>query len=89
MTLCKYRPQRTYDAQYIIEQNDANGLVKMLGEKAEQAAANGLASTLCIIGAQIAFETMFAEARQCGEVDKWTDFMALFDKRLAEMEGGE
>ncbi|MBQ1450462.1 MAG: hypothetical protein IIZ12_05985 [Eggerthellaceae bacterium] len=74
MTLCKYRPQRTYDAQYIIEQNDAFGLVKMLGEKAGDSDFHA--------GAWLAFGLMFEMAESGGIVDMWTDFIGAFDERV-------
>lgn len=89
MTLCKFRPQRTYDAQYLFDQNDVNGLMKALRAAAGDAARNGLASTPHYVGALVAFETMFSYAGFSGEVDKWTDFMALFDAALREMEGDD
>lgn len=82
MTLCKYRPQRTYDAQYIIEQNDAIGLVKMLGERSDESDFHA--------GAWLAFGLMFDMAESNGLVDMWTDFMGAFDERVGKyMEGGE
>ena len=79
MTLCKYRPQRTYDAQFIFEHNDVNGLLKKLREESP---------TPYHAGALIAFEVMFGEAESSGEVDMWTDFMELFNAAI-NLEGGE
>ncbi len=87
MTLCKYRPQRTYDAQYIIEQHDAKGLMKGLRTAAGDAARDGLASTPYIIRALLAFETLFGYASFNGEVDRWTDFLPMFLAALEEVEG--
>lgn len=93
MTLCKYRPQRTYDAQYIFEQNDVTGLRKMMREAAENFAELGLASTLYYIGAMVAFDLMFDMAKGNGEVDTWQDFIVAFEnvvqKLEEEIEGGE
>ena len=89
MTLCKYRPARTYDAQYLFEQNDVNGLLKMLGEAARAMGEAGLASTVYYVGALLAFEALFGTAESAGEVDKWTDFMALFEAALEDLEGGD
>lgn len=87
MTLCKYRPLRTYDAQYIFEQNDVNGLLKSLraavGEKAEA----GEASTAYYTGALIAFEVMFGVSESDGEVDTWVDFLDLFESAINDKEG--
>ena len=76
MTLCKYRPIRTYDAQFIFEENDAHGLVKMLGERADESDFHA--------GAWLAFTAMFETAANVGEVDMWTDFMGAFDERLGK-----
>ena len=88
MTLCKYRPVRTYDAQYLFEQNDVNGLLKMLGEAARAMGEAGLASTPYYVGALLAFEVMFGGAERNGDVDTWQEFMRSFEAALEEMEGG-
>ena len=74
MTLCKYRPQRTYDAQFIFEHNDVRGLMKKLQEEANR----GDTLTPYYIGAYTAFKTMFGKAEEEGIVDMWTDFMTAF-----------
>ncbi len=89
MTLCKYRPQRTYDAQFIFEKNDVNGLLKMLREAVERMGNDGVAATPYYAGALLAFEVMFSNAENDGMVDMWTDFMALFESALQELEGSE
>ena len=89
MTLCKYRPRRTYDAQFIIEEHDTLGLMKMLEAEADVRRRDGEASTLYYDGARAAFSALFDWARQTGEVDTWMDFMALFGQKAEEMEGGE
>ena len=86
MTLCKYRPQRTYDAQFIFEQNDVNGLLKMMREKVHRLGENGEFYTPYYTGALIAFETLFGESEATGEVDMWTDFMSLFEDGLFELD---
>ncbi len=88
MTLCKYRPQRTYDAQFIFEKNDVNGLLKKLREVVAAQSDNGELSACYYTGALIAFEIMFGEAETSGEVDKWTDFMEMFGTAIYS-EGGE
>ena len=88
MTLCKYRPQRTYDAQYILEENDVRGLLKKLAEAVDRMDEEGLASTPYYVGAQLAMSTMFECAKRDGEVDMWTDFMCLFEQALEELGGG-
>ena len=89
MTLCKYRPQRTYDAQFIFEQNDVNGLLKKLREavKTRKSDRDDIYDDY-YTGALIAFEIMFREAESSGEVDKWTDFMEMFGTAIYS-EGGE
>ena len=89
MTLCKFRPERKYDAQFIFEQNDVRGLMKSLRVAAGDAARDGLASTRYYEGALMAFETMFSYAGFNGSVDKWTDFMPLFDAAIRELDGEE
>lgn len=88
MTLCKHRPVRTYDAQYLFEQNDVNGLLKMLGEAVAEMGEAGLASTPYYAGALLAFRVMFGAAEREGAVDRWDDFMRLFEAALQELEGG-
>lgn len=86
MTLCKYRPQRTYDAQFIFEQNDVNGLLKKTREASELMSGIGGAY---YIGAAVAFETLFRDAEMFGEVDMWSDFLARFEANLGEELRGE
>lgn len=86
MTLCKYRPQRTYDAQFILEENDVRGLLKRLDEAVGIRGENGEASTPYYVGAFVAFKTLFEGARDGGEVDMWTDFMELFAQELERLD---
>ena len=86
MTLCKFRPQRTYDAQFILEENDVRGLLKMLGEAVNRMGEDGLASTPYYVGAHDAFEVLFGCAKRDGEVDMWKDFMESFREKLDELE---
>ena len=88
MTLCKYRPQRTYDAQFIIEEFDANGLLKMLGERIHDLGESGEAITPYYVGAYIACNVLFGINQELFEVDKWTDFMSEFDTQLKEITEG-
>ena len=82
MALCIHRPQRTYDAQYIIEFNDARGLVKMLGEQAGCSDFHA--------GAWLALGTLFELSEQTGRLDTWEDFMEAFDKAIENYtKGGE
>lgn len=86
MTLCKYRPQRTYDAQFIFEQNDVNGLLKKLREKLKQLGDAGEEEALFYMGALSAFEVIFSTAEHDGLVDMWTDFLELFDADIKRWE---
>ena len=86
MTLCRFRPLRTYDAQFLFEQHDVNGLLKKMGEAVAEMGEAGLASTPYYVGALLALRVLFDEGR--GEIDKWPDFMALFEAALEEMEEG-
>lgn len=88
MTLCKYRPLRTYDAQYIFEQNDVNGLLKKLREAVALMGDEDASGSCYYTGALIAFEVMFDVAESTGEVDTWADFLTLFESAL-NAEGGE
>lgn len=87
MTLCKFRPQRTYDAQFIIDQFDANGLLKVMEHFIDEMGEAGLASTVYYVGARLALETLFNVAEKNGEVDMWVDFMSAFESALQELEG--
>ena len=88
MTLCKHRPKRTYDEQYIIEQNDVNGLLKMLDAAVGALAEEGDAAVHLYAGAYLGFKTMFECAQRDGCVDMWTDFLAEFEKEIEKLEGG-
>lgn len=79
MTLCKYRPQRTYDAQFIFEQNDVNGLLKKTEETLMQRVEDGEESAIFYMGALSAFEVIFSTAEHDGTVDMWSDFLELFE----------
>ena len=81
MTLCKYRPQRTYDAQFLLDENDVRGLIKKTREAADRMSGFGGAYYM---GAAIAFETLFRDAEMFGEVDMWSDFLARFEANLGE-----
>jgi len=85
MTLCKYRPQRTYDAQFIFEHNDVRGLMKKLQEEANR----GDTLTPYYIGAYTAFKTMFYMAQGRGEVNMWTDFLEGFRQAIQRLEDGQ
>lgn len=87
MTLCKYRPQRTYDAQFIFERNDVVGMLRKLDEAIGAMGEAGVASTPYYVGAYVALRTLFVEAEDNGEVDMWADFLAAFEDALEELEG--
>lgn len=82
MTLCKYRPQRTYDAQFILEKNDVNGLLKKMDEAVAAHGEDGDLSTAYYVGGLIALSTLFKTTERVGEIDMWTDFMELFAANL-------
>lgn len=88
MTLCKHRPRRAYDAQYVFDETDARGLMKALAQAVAAMGEAGLASTPYYVGASLALSTLFGTAARDGEVDKWPDFMAAFEAALEELEGG-
>jgi hypothetical protein len=46
---------------------------------------DGVSSTY-YTGALLAFEVMFGTAESEGEVDMWTDFLALFESALEDAE---
>ena len=87
MTLCKFRPQRTYDAQFILERNDVVGLTKALEAAIAEKGEDGLSTTPYYVGALLAVEALLWRAEEGGEVDMWTDFMAAFGGALLELEG--
>ena len=89
MTLCKYRPVRTYDAQYIFEQNDVNGLMKLLRDAVPKMAAEDLPNTKIYLGALLALEVLFGCAESDGMVDTWLDFAQLFDAAINDYSGKE
>lgn len=87
MTLCKYRPQRTYDAQFIFEKTDVIGMLRKLDEAIGLMGEAGVAATPYYVGAYVALRSMFVAAEEDGEVDMWADFLALFEDALEELEG--
>ncbi|MBR3158407.1 MAG: hypothetical protein IKF14_05125 [Atopobiaceae bacterium] len=89
MTLCKYRPQRTYDAQFIIDLTDTHGLMKALDQVIHELGEDGDSLTPYYVGARLALSTLLDTAYDDGMVDYWTDFMRAFEKSLQELEGGE
>lgn len=89
MTLCVFRNERKYDAQFLIERHDARGLIKVLGQIVNEMGDAGLASTPYYIGALLALETLFCGAEESGEIDKWTDYIRAFETALQELEGDD
>lgn len=89
MTLCKYRPQRTYDEQYIIDGWDMRGLLKYLGTRSVELAADGRAEALSFQGAFDAL-SIIAGLAEDGKCDNWTDFQRQFELRAGTlMEEGD
>lgn len=89
MTLCKYRPRRTYDGQFLLDENDVRGLLKKSREAAKAMRESGVASTPYYEGAAIAFDALFGIARDVGDVDMWSDWIATFEDFLEELEGDD
>lgn len=92
MTLCKYRPQRTYGEQYIVDELDTRGLIKALDAVIAQRGEDGLADTAYYVGAKLAFEVLFRTIGDDGapkSTEYWTDFMREFARRIEEIEYGE
>lgn len=87
VTLCKFRDERKYDAQFLIDRHDARGLIKVMGQTVHEMGEAGMASTAYYAGALLALKMMFEVAEDCGEVDKWTDYMRAFERALDELEG--
>lgn len=84
MTLCKKRPQRTYDAQYIFDQHDVSGTMKKLGEAV--GLLDGDMGTF-FMGAYEGLDVFFSLSD--GEiVDTWEDFLAALYVRAAVRVGG-
>lgn len=84
MTLCKFRPKRTYDAQFIIDKFDAQGLVKRLHEKVAELGENGELSTMYYVGALTILQVLFKYAEVDGMVDYPTDLLGLFERALGD-----
>lgn len=104
MTLCKFRPKRTYGEQFILDEVDVRGLMKALEQRISDHGENGLADTRIYVGAHLAFNVMFRDyggeyrdfdAEDGGrptDSEYWTDFMRRFDAAVDEqfnLEGGE
>ena len=85
MTLSKHRPQRTYGDQFLIDEIDTRGLLKVLELRVDEHGSDGLTDTPYYVGALIAMSTLFSPEAG-GEIDNWQDFMREFDERLHELE---
>ena len=77
MTLAIQRPQRTYDAQTILEHNDVHGLLKVLDAEIARRGEDGDYSTAYFVGAYIAVALLTN-----GKLERWTDFMREFSAAL-------
>ena len=84
MTLSKHRPQRTYGDQFLIDEIDTRGLLKVMELRVDEYGRDGLADTPYYVGAYIALSTLFSPEAGA-EIDNWQDFMREFDKRLHEL----
>lgn len=85
MTLCKYRPQRTYGEQFIFDEIDVRGAMKYLKSRAQELADEGEIDGLMFTGAYAALSTLMDMARD-GTCDYWTDFQREFERRIGTME---
>ncbi len=87
MTLCKLRPKRTYDEQYIVDKWDLRGLMKYLDAMIHELGEDSDALTPYYVGARLALSTLFFDDVN-DELDMWTEFTRRFEAALEEMEGG-
>lgn len=88
MTLCKLRPKRTYDEQYIIDKWDVRGLMKYLDVMIHELGEAGDAMTPYYVGARLALSTLFFDDVD-DYLDYWKQFTDRFEKSLVELEGGD
>lgn len=98
MTLCKFRPRRTYGEQYLVDEVDVRGLMKALEDRTLNA-PEGV--RIVYMGAHMAFNVMFRdypdgfrdfdawEPVHPHEREYWVDFMERFDEIVAEQFGEE
>ena len=87
MTLCKLRPKRTYDEQYIVDKWDLRGLMKYLDAMIHELGEDSDALTPYYVGARLALSTLFFDDVN-DELDMWTEFTSRFERSLEELEGG-
>ena len=73
-----YRPTKRVGIE------ELDGCIKLLSDKLDEVADSGEMSTALYMGALIALETM-----RNGRFEYPQDFMAVFDNRIQELEGGE
>lgn len=85
MTLCKYRPQRTYPAQLIIDSWEMGHLVDTLNERARELAAGGEAASLLFDGASMALSTLASLAADAN-CEYRMDFMREFERDAGTLE---
>jgi len=87
MTLCKYRSQRTYDGQFLIDEFDADGLQRVLYRKIAYMGTSNDKNVAYYIGASVALSTLFDYSRDAGMIDRQDNFMDIFDERIKNVEG--
>lgn len=87
MTLCKLRPKRTYDEQYIVDKWDLRGLMKYLDAMIHELGEDSDDLTPYYVGARLALSTLFFDDVN-DELDLWTEFTRRFEAALEEIEGG-
>jgi len=88
MTLCKYRPQRTYEEQLIVSVWELDHLIYDLETRSEELAADGDADALLFAGAAMAFRNMASLAADANCEYKM-DFMREFERDAGTLEEGE
>ena len=85
MTLCKYRPQRVYGEQLLIDRWELAQLIKMLEKRAVELGDNGELDALLYTGAVMGLSTLCRER----SIEYWTEYMDEFRRMVAyETEGG-
>lgn len=83
MTLCKHRPIRAYDEQWIVEYNDLHGLMKDLDAMVDRYGEAGLIDALYVEGASDALSIMFGAE----DVDTRLDFVNKLRDKMRERRG--
>lgn len=75
--LSKHRPVRTYDEQWIVEQNDLHGLLKDVANMVAKSTENGEQSAIYWKGVEDALHVLFSQ----GSVDSRFEFMQIIGEK--------